>query len=413
MAALSKQIKFFSIFIWPIFSLYFIIKDFRYGYAKNLLWCFCIFYGLIHIVFNDYGYYVDGMAYAEMLQESLDLTFVSFCDSLYKEGNNTVDIFMPLLTFLISRITDNYRVLFVFLSTIFGYFYSRNIWYIYDCYKGKMNIFMIILFFTIAFILPIYQINGRFWIALHIFFYGAFPYVYHANKKSLKWMLLAPFVHFSFFLPVLLLLLYEIFPKNSKVYFILLCISMLITTVNLESINGLIKFFAPDIFESKIDVYASTEYLQRRIEADTDSIHVIFYNNMIKWLFRLILFFIYIYHRVELKKDSILNNLFCFTTIITIFASVMAMVPSASRFLYLESYLVLSIVVIIISRTSYNIFLNKKLRFIISIFLLYFIFFQIRSFLSFIGFSFFFTNPFLAILYEDNKPILYLIKDII
>ena len=209
---------------------------------------------------------------------------------------------------------------------------------------------------------------------------------------------------------VLIFVIYYCFPKSPKIYFGLLCASLLFTSLNLEQFNSFVSGFAPALFERKLDVYASSDYQQQRLIEDTKSIHVLFYQNLIKWLFRFLLLFIFVYHKKIIYASRQLSNLYSYSCLVAVFAAIMAMVPSASRFLYLEAFLTFSVASIVLSKTNVKHFLNRILRFAFALCFLYFIFFQLRSMMSFVGISLFLSNPLLALLIEDNNPILFLFK---
>lgn len=410
---LSVGIKYLSIFVWPILTLFFFIQDYNQKYAKNLLWLFCIFYGMIHIVFNEQGFYVDGMAYALALEEKGgDYGLKDLLESLYSEDTTTPDLFMPLITFLISRFTTDYRVLFVVLAFVYGYFYSRNVWLALNLKEGRKSTFLMLLLLSFIMTLPICQINGRFWLGAQVFFYGVSYYFVSGKQKYLWWCACAALIHFAHIASIFAFVLYYFLPKKSSVYFWILLGTLFISSINIQSLNNLLASVVPSAFERKVDVYANVEYLQHRLETDSKSLHVLFVNGLKDWLFRIMLLLFYWKYKQTILRNRIYNKAFCFVAVFSIVASVFAFVPSASRYLNLAAmFTVFFIVWVADSNTVYtSIFRNVCIRYIISCCLAFFILFQIRSIFEHVGISFFISNPLIALFFEDNFPLFYYIK---
>lgn len=368
---------------------------------------------MIHIVYNVQGFYVDGVSYALALQEKgADYDVMDLWKSLYSKDTTTPDLFIPVVTFLISRFTTNYRVLFVVLAFIYGYFYSRNVCLVANLNKGHKRTFFTLLLVAFAMILPIYQINGRFWLGAQIFFYGIANYFVSGKSKNLWWCLCAPLIHFAHIASLIAFLVYYFLPKKSPVYFWLLVGTLFISSINIQSINNLLSGIIPSAFERKIDVYANVDYLQHRLETDSKSFHVLFVNGIREWLFRILLVMFYIKYKRVIVKNDLYNKLFCFVALFSIMAFIFAFVPSASRYLNLSAMMTIFFIAFVAQSgfAANRVFENLYVRFLMSFCLVFFIIFQVRSLFEFVGISFFISNPILALFFEDNFPLFYYIK---
>lgn len=408
----SVGIQYLSILIWPISTLLFYINNYQRRYAQNLLWLFCIFYGMIHIVFNEQGFYVDGISYALSLQEKAGYSFTDLLRSLYATGNTTPDVFMPLLTFLISRFTTDYRVLFIFLAFVYGYFYSRNIALVLNLYNGRKSAFIVLLFLTFIMVLPIFQINGRFWIGAQVFFYGVSYFLVYGKKKYLWWAFGSALIHFAHVASLAVFILYCLLPKKSPVFFWAVVATLFISSIDMHAINNLLSKITPSVFESKIDTYANAEYLLQRMETDTKSLHVLFVNGIKEWLFRIVLVIFYIKNKATITNDRTLNSTFCFVALYTVMSAIFAFVPSASRYLSISAMLTVFFIILTISRKCRTIYIfdNLYFRYAVACCLIFFVLFQIRSLFEFVGISFFISNPIFAMVFEDNSPLFYYVK---
>lgn len=408
----SVGIQYLSILVWPISTLLFYIKNYQQKYAQNLIWLFCIFYGMIHIVFNEQGFYVDGMAYALSLEENANYNFSELVSSLYSAETTTPDLFIPLLTFLLSRFTTDYRILFIILALVYGYFYSRNIALILNLYNGRKSIFIGILFLAFIMALPIFQINGRFWLGAQVFFYGVSHFLVYDKRKYLWWAFGSILIHFAHIASVAVFILCYLLPKKSQIYFWMLVVTLFISSINIEALNHFLISITPSTFESKVNAYANAEYLVHRLETDTKSIHVLFVNGIKEWLFRIILVIFYLKNKQIIINDKQLNTTFCFVALYSVMSAIFAFVPSASRYLSVSAMLTILFIIMTIAKKclSTYIFDNLYFRYLIAGCLIFFILFQVRSLFEFVGVSFFISNPILAMFFEDNFPLFYYIK---
>ncbi len=111
--------------IWPFLALIESIKNYRESWAKNGIWLFVIFFGFTFVprIGND------SMGYIRQFHElhNANVSLYQILGRLYTEGSRSLDIIQILISFLVSRFTDDYRILFAIFGAIFGYFYSRNI----------------------------------------------------------------------------------------------------------------------------------------------------------------------------------------------------------------------------------------------------------------------------------------------
>ena len=187
-------------------------KNYKAPWAKNAVWLFIIFYGFTMV--SPEG--MDSSRYMLKLRylHEQPLSFESFASSIYLT-QDTVDLYEPTVTYIISRVTDNGSILFAVFGLIFGYFYSRNIWMLFEHLDIKANLLLYLMIITFAFVIGFWSLTGvRMWTAAHIFFYGTSKYLIKSNKKGLLIAALSILVHFSFILPCIVLGVY-LFRRNS------------------------------------------------------------------------------------------------------------------------------------------------------------------------------------------------------
>ncbi|EIM77278.1 hypothetical protein A3SI_06814 [Nitritalea halalkaliphila LW7] len=146
---------------------------------------------------------------------------------LYMQGDE-IDVFSELLIYSVSRFTSYGWVLMVFQAVVFGFFFSRNMAYVFRKLEGEMKPLVWILFLTFFVIVPIWSFNGfRFWTATHIFAYGLLPYLFEGKRKNLIWCFVTPFIfHYAFTVPLFILLIFFVFRNRLHIYFGLFVFSL-------------------------------------------------------------------------------------------------------------------------------------------------------------------------------------------
>jgi hypothetical protein len=398
--------------ISPITGLLIALRYYRNDWSKNILWLFCIFFGYTFIIgtagegsADSYRYTEEFLKYAHSNMNLIDLM-----RSLYSEGSENADIAQPLITFLVSRITDNPAMLFATFGFIFGYFYSRNIWYVLDRIEGSLTVFIFIYIVTFALINPIWNINGvRMYTAAQIFLFGTLPYLLEKKSKRLIWSGLSVFVHFSFVLPVAILLLFIIFKNRLNIYFLFFILTSLIKEIDLQQVQSALSFL-PGFLQSRVTSYTDLEYAETvQIRDQAVNWYIPFSYQAIKWVIYAMTTFIYLFGRKILKNKKDLLTLLSFSLLLYGFANISSLVPAGGRFLTVANTFLFPFFILFITNFP-------KLKGIVicealSIpLLLLFCLVAIRTGMDYYGLVTVFGNPIFAALNVDSGPFITGIK---
>jgi hypothetical protein len=250
-------------FVWPLGALMTAMSNARKPWAKNIIWAFIIFFGFTFVIPND-G--VDANRYRDNLvnmHSQRDLSWSGFVGLLYVEGTNFLDVFQPLITFFISRFTDNQRVLFSVFGLVFGFFYSRNLAMIMDQFKDRIprKIWPLLLLF--ALLVAFWQINGfRFWTATHMLLYGGLLVIMYRKPLGYLFIFITPLMHFAFIFPALIFAFYAIAGDRTLIYFILFILSLFFIQLQVDSFLGYLPQL-PSVYQAKVSDYTGDQYLSR------------------------------------------------------------------------------------------------------------------------------------------------------
>src|SRR5699024_1023376 len=118
---------------------------------------------------------------------------------------------------------------------IYGFFFSRNIWYVMERLEGKIRPATILLFSCFCLVMPFWFINGfRMWTAAHIFIYGLLPYLFEGRKSGLVIAVLSILVHYAFIVPVGVLFAYLLLGNRLIIYFLFFVTTFFVSEINIE-----------------------------------------------------------------------------------------------------------------------------------------------------------------------------------
>ncbi len=408
-------------FFFPIIGLIVSIVDYRKPYAKNLFWFFCAFYGLVHIYLPNASSGIggaDGERYAANFEylAHQDISWETLSNTFYGGGQNNNDIFEPTVSFVVSRFTDNPHVLFCAFALIFGFFYSRNIWYILRFTPNKLGFVAGIFVVSLALLTPIWLINGvRMWTALQVFFCGFLPYLLNKDRSKLWWCYASFLFHFSFLILIALLLVFQFLPHKRLPYFIAFIVSLFISELDIGIVRERLMGLGLTAFEAKINTYTSQEYAEHvKDAAGGYSWHVIFAKDLMAYVFKALLIVAYFafgkLRKLAVDESRRLNMLFCAAAFIYAFANVVSSIPSWGRFGLPAQVLSAVLSIVIVQYLNSKIF--KKIYLIAAILLVYPIVFLIRTGMDYWGLSLLVTNPLTCWFVDDNLPLIALIKQL-
>jgi hypothetical protein len=410
----NSQLAFFL--LWPFGSLLSSLKNFRRPSSKTLFWLFCSFFGMMFIYADPFAAGgADSARYAAKLISinANPFSWGSLLSSFYSVQTGVVDIYEPLVTWIVAQFTGNPRVLFFVFAIVFGYFYTQNLWMIFDRITKKVNLLLLLFMLSFALINPIWQINGvRMNTAAQVFFYGNLLYLLRQQKKGLFWSAAAVFFHFSFFLPVLVLLSWHFFPKKITLFFMFYITTSFLIELDLQIIRNLLNQL-PDVFRFRTLGYVSEAYIEGKAYATTQyASHVIFAGKAFRWVTNLwVVIFFLKYKHWHLKFPKI-ESIFSFALLLGGFANLASQIASGGRFLALSNSLFYAFFVFMLGQNGFEIGF-KFLKLLSIPFILFYIVFRIRVGFDYIGFFTIMGNPIIALFVDDQTPLIVFVKNLL
>ena len=312
---------------WPFLAFLLAIKNYWNEESRKVVYIFLIYYGLSFIIANES---VDSFRYVLALKEHSLLPFselFNIVGSLYTQ--NTIDIFAPIVSFLISRITTHHGILFAVWVAIFGFFYLKSINLLYSrfVYSPDMNSLIFMSFFVL--IIPVTAISGvRMPLASWVFFYGAYHVILKRDSKFLLVTLSSILIHWSFITLNAILLIYYFAGNRNIIYMFLVIVSFILPNL-MSPVFSSVAVFLGGPFQSRYESYSNETYILNIQEwySHEASWFVGLSENMIFFFFIFLIIYIKIFSKDFMNERSE-KNLFSFILLFLSFINFAQTIPT-------------------------------------------------------------------------------------
>lgn len=343
----STSYHFIYFLLQPFLTLLYYLKNFRKPAGKNVMWLFTIFYAFTFAIgVESQGSDINSYIHDIPLLHAKNLDFSGFL--VYHKITGEVDILRNTLAYIISYFTGNGFYLIIVYGAIYGYFYSRNMWYILERLNGKLKIFTRIFLFALFLVVPIWYLNGfRFWTATHVFMFGLFPFLFEKKKKSLIWCFITPIlIHYSFLVALVPLIIYLIIGNKLRLFYIIFITSFFISAVNITQVNSIIEEYAPQSWADRSASYRNEKKVERlRTEGkfSDDEVWYVRYSGIaVKYSIGIFLLVFYWTFKRKIHENQELFRLLSFVLLFYGMANILSTIPSGYRFLHVANLLALA-----------------------------------------------------------------------
>ena len=364
MQSLNDKSSFYAailFLVWPLLALVSAFKNYSSKWGKNVLWGFVAFYGLVFAIGaesqeSDINRYVNEVVYLHAIDMSPSEVVQYYLDSA------EVDVLRTIIAVTISRITDSQAILTLVYGIIFGFFFSRNIWYVLEHLKGKIKPITLLLLCCFFLVVPIWNINGfRFWTATHIYIYGILPFLFEGKKSRILFCLGSILVHFAFLIPISILMGYLIAGNRLFIYFSFFVTTFFISEINLTVLNNLIENYAPVLVQERSSSYR----LENKVEAfregtGRDTVwYAIWYGKALRWSVMGFLVILFFKGRSFFENNNKWLSLICFTLLFYGIANLFSSLPSGGRYLSIANLMALALIILYIQNREQEIAMER------------------------------------------------------
>jgi len=348
--------------VWPFLALVSAFRNYRSGWAKNILWAFIAFYGFTFAIASENDR-TDIVRYVEEYQNlyKVEMTFAAANE--YYEQSGELDITSTIIALILSRFTDSQSILTLVYGIIFGFFFSRNMWFVLERLEGKLKLITIILFICFFLVIPIWNMNGfRFWTAAHMYIYGLLPYLFEGRKSGIIVSSATILVHFAFIVPVVILFTYLIFGNRLVIYFTFFLATFFISEINLTVFNDYIEKYAPEIVQERTASYRGEEYVEDYREGSMNKDRVwyaVWHGRALKWSVMGFLVVLFFKGRSFFLENEGWLRLFCFVLLYYGVANLISSLPSGARFLTIGDLGALALITLYLQKREQEVVMER------------------------------------------------------
>lgn len=347
--------------VWPLLAVVSAFRNYNKSWAKNILWIFVAFYGFAFAIGAE-SQNSDIVRYVAEI-EYLHGQEMSMSDILrYYQNSGEIDILRTFLAITVSRITDSQAILTLIYGIIFGFFFSRNVWFVLDRLEGRIQPVTLLLLTCFLLVIPFWYINTfRMWTAAHIFIYGLLPFLFEGKKNGAVIASLAIVVHFSFIVPVAIFYSYLLFGNRLGLYFGFFVATFFISEINLEVFNKLVESYAPEIIQERTSSYRlESKVEEHRSGTEKNTVwYAIWYGRVLKWSIMGFLVVLFLKGRTFFKKNKGWLNFFSFTLLFYGAANLFSSLPSGGRFISIANLCALAIIILYVQNREHEVVMKR------------------------------------------------------
>jgi len=384
--------------IWPFLAVFTAFRNYRENWAKNILWAFVAFYGFSFAIGaesqgSDIVRYVNEVKYLN----SINLGISDAID--YYQVSGEIDIVRTFLALVVSRFTDSQAILTLVYGIIFGFFFSRNIWYLLEQLDGKLQAITLLLFTCFFLEIPFWDMNGfRMWTAAHVFIYGVLPFLFEGNRKGLWISCLSLLFHFSFLIPLALLFFYIFAGNRLTIYFLFFFTTFFISEIDLEVVNQLVENYAPEILQERTSSYRAEGQVEEHRSASEEGRvwYARWYGKALKWSVMGYLVVLYFKGKSFFMEHEGWLRLFSFILLFYGVSNILSSLPSGGRYLSIVNMMALALITMYVQNREHERVLKRFITISIPALLL-FVVVAVRTGLYTVSATSILGNPILAI----------------
>lgn len=395
----------FLYLIWPFASFIYALRNYRSLWSSKIYILFAVFFGF---TFVQYG---DALRVAESLEAMQSMSISEVFGNYLSSGSAQLDIAYPILIFLVSKITIDYRFLFAILTLIYSVIITKSITFLLSYVKTKVGWIDGLILVSFAITVQLWYVGGRWNLAALVFAYNLLRYFYSKQNKYLLLSFLSVFIHWSFVIVIPIVVAYLVIGNRTWIYYALFVTSFFISFLSFQEIQGTFDSYAPTVILESRSGYLSEEYKESITESvEKTNWYVNGHQQLIKWFVLIAVSFIVIKMQKEIKKRKSLFNFFNFGMLFMVITNTLSLVPSISRFYTVGNWLLLAAFFLYFHQVNGH--FNTALKYFSIFALSIFIVVRIRMSLDAVSIWTLIGNPFYVYFVDNDKAIIEFIKDL-
>ena len=387
------QIKYILFLLSPFFAFLYALNRVNTKSSYIIFFLFAVFFGLAFTVGTQRTEgSIDGIFYRNNFEWSQGITSQSYADGLedFLRFEGKKDYYADTLNYFLSRITNNYHIMFMVAAIVFSFFSLKSFRYLTSEQNFNGSLICLILSFLFMYNI-IFNINGmRFWTAAWVAVFCVFKIIKEHKYRYILLALATTFFHGAYWVFVVLLLIVLLFRRFEKLWIVAFFCSFLLSNLFLAYAQEF-SAYLPSALAGVVRSYTNIRYVVEVNEADTGFITKFF--GYVVDIFLVVLVCIFIKERRLIKSNSKIKDLYLFLLIWMSFCFAGMSIPSlGSRYIILSYPFIAYIWLVAFGTHKY-----KKVIYFLPLVFLADIYRMLALCKMVSGFSFYVSSPFYLI----------------
>lgn len=327
----DKAVKLILFVISPFLSFVYSLRRIKTRSSFIVFFLFAIFFGMAFSVgnvrtegsFDGISYRINFEQYKYISQYEFSESFKGFLS--FDEGKK--DFYFDTVAYYLSRITDNYHVMFMFFAIVFAYFSLKSFKFFTkeDEFDASLSSYVLAYLFMSN---QIFNINGmRMWTAAWVGVYALLQIFGNKDKRYFLLLLTTPFFHGSFWVFIAVVVLAYMFMRFDKVWVVMFFVSFFVGSIALELLEEASDLL-PTFMQRMIASYTDAEYVQQRSQAGTGFYWVSKLFGTLVRLYMNFMVYLFIKNAKDIKANTRSKTLYLFLLVYMTFVNFTMPVPS-------------------------------------------------------------------------------------
>jgi hypothetical protein len=387
-------LKIILFLISPFLSFFYSLKTLKARSSYVIFFLVALFFGMA-LTFPKgqlIGSTFDGSYYRESFEQYKTESYYNYLDGLRKFftfNKGKQDYYFETVAFFVSRITNNYHVMFLTFAFVFAFFSLKTFKFLTseNNFTSSLSCFILAYLFMTN---QIFNINGvRFWTAAWIGVYCIFQIFRNGNIGYFLLAFCTPFVHGSFWVFIAVLLLAYFLRRFEKIWIVLFFISFLVSSISVEIITDASSYLPP-FLQNLIHSYSSKEAIAKFNQPGEGFSWVAMVFNFLVRLYINLMVYLFIKNSDKIKANSKSKDMYTFLLVYITFVNFAMPIPSLGvRYMVLAYPIIAYIWLVNFKGRQY-----KQVLYVMPVVFWFAIYTQINHYLNVLQFDFYVSNPF-------------------
>lgn len=247
------------------------------------------------------------------------------------ENEKERELYIPIMSYITAKVSDNYHVFFMLLACVFSLFMLKSLKFLVAEEAFTQSFACLLLLFLFIRSNGIFNINGaRFWTASWIAIYSLFQVLRNDNKRYLVLLAVTPMIHASYWFLLAIVGIYYIAGKFKHFWKLAFFVSFILAIFAMQLIIDLSNYLPPTLqflvnryTDDDIEIKTNLYQLIRRFFNTAYSIYIVY------------IMYLFMKHDDCIEKNSKTRNIYRFMLVMMSIVNFVMLIPSLGSRYYI------------------------------------------------------------------------------